>query len=126
MLILRTSTIPENPWLPNSAVYYPMLNAKQRKLWDLSSIGLLRQVGISDAFQADEGYGNWFWGLTPSCLRSLLETAGFRVDFQATEPFAQTMICTPVEIPFEHQLPSEMEALSMGKTISEANIAKPA
>ncbi len=29
MLILRTSTIPENPWLSNSAVYYPMLNPKQ-------------------------------------------------------------------------------------------------
>ena len=53
-------------------------------------------------------------------------TAGFRVDYQATEPFAQTMICTPVEIPFEHRLPGETEARALGEAISEAGIAKPA
>ncbi|MFN7141845.1 MAG: class I SAM-dependent methyltransferase, partial [Limisphaerales bacterium] len=66
-LILRTSTVPEMTGLPNAAVYFPMLSEEDRKLWNLSRLGLLRQVGITDEFQPDQGYGNWFWGLTPSC-----------------------------------------------------------
>src|SRR4029450_3342109 len=84
-LILRTSTIPEVRGLPNAAVYFPMLDAKARELWNLKSLGLLHQAGISNEFQPAEGYGNWFWGLTPSCLTSLLETAGVPPHFRAAE-----------------------------------------
>jgi hypothetical protein len=125
-LILRSSTIPEVEGLPNAAIYYPMLKAKDRKLWDLSPLGLKKQVGITDGFEPAEGYGNWFWGLSPSCVTSLLETAGFRVEHRATEPFAQTFICTPVEVPFQHRLPDEGEARQMAWAISEAKIAQPA
>ncbi|MFC1975504.1 class I SAM-dependent methyltransferase [Chloroflexota bacterium] len=125
-LILRTSTIPEVDGLPNAAVYFPMLKKEDRKLWNLSSLGLVRQVGITDGFEPEQGYGNWFWGLTPSCLVSLLETAGFQVDFRFTEAFAQTVICTPVDIPFSHRLPDEVEARSMAEAISELGIAQPA
>ncbi|MDQ4077917.1 MAG: class I SAM-dependent methyltransferase [Chloroflexota bacterium] len=125
-LILRTSTIPEVDGLPNAAVYYPMLKPEERQLWNLSSLGVGRQVGITDGFEPGEGYGNWFWGMTPSCVRSLLETAGFRVDHRATEPFAQTFICTPVAPPFAHRLPDEVEARRMAEAISEAGIAQPA
>jgi len=125
-LILRTSTIPEINGLPNAAVYYPMLNSKDRQLWNLFSLGVGRQVGITDSFEPEEGYGNWFWGLTPSCISGLLETAGFRVDHRATEAFAQTFICTPVVVPFAHRLPDEVEARSMAEAISVAGIARPA
>ena len=40
----------------------------------------------------------------------MLETAGFRVDYRATEPFAQTFVCTAVDVPFAHRLPDEVEA----------------
>lgn len=125
-LILRTSTIPEVRGLPNAAVYFPMLDAKARELWNLKSLGLLHQAGISNEFQAGEGYGNWFWGLTPSCLESLLKTAGFRVDFRATEAFAQTVVCTAVEAPLAHRLPGEEEARQVAAEISAAGIARPA
>lgn len=125
-LILRSSTIPEIDGLPNAAVYFPMLKEKDRKLWNLSSLGLAGQLGISTPFKPEEGYGNWFWGMTPSCMKSLTETAGFRVDHQYTEAFAQTLICTPVDIPFAHRLPGEDEARQMAEMISEAGIAKPA
>jgi hypothetical protein len=125
-LILRTSTIPEIESLPNAAIYFPMLKPEDRRLWNLASLGVGRQVGITAEFEPHEGYGNWFWGLTPSCLASLLETAGFRVNHRATEPFAQTFICTPVTVPFEHRLPDEVEARVMGEVISEAGIAQPA
>lgn len=125
-LILRTSTIPEIRGLPNAAVYFPMLDAKARKLWNLKSLGLRYQAGISNEFQPEEGYGNWFWGLTPSCLVSMLETAGFRIDFQATEAFAQSVVCTAVAAPLDHRLPGEEEARQLAAEISAAGIAAPA
>jgi 2-polyprenyl-3-methyl-5-hydroxy-6-metoxy-1,4-benzoquinol methylase len=125
-LILRTSTIPEVRGLPNAAVYFPMLDAKARALWNLHSLGLLHQSGISNEFQPAQGYGNWFWGLTPSCLESLLKTAGFRVDFRATEAFAQTVICAAVAPAMAHELPDQMSARRLAAEISAAGIARPA
>ena len=126
LLILRTSTIPEIDGLPNAAVYYPMLEASGRRLWNLSSLGVKWQAGITQGFDPSQGYGNWFWGITPSCLSSLLKTAGFIVEFQAREPFAETMICRPTTVPFAHRLPEEREARAMAEEISKAGIAKPA
>jgi SAM-dependent methyltransferase len=125
-LILRTSTIPEVRGLPNAAVYFPMLDDDARKLWSLKSLGVQHQSGISNEFQPHEGYGNWFWGLTPSCLMSLLQTAGFRVECRASEAFAQTLVCKAVDPPFAHRLPDEREARAMGSAVSEAGIARPA
>ena len=125
-LILRTSTIPEVEGLPNAAVFFPMLGPKDRRLWQLSRLGLRHQAGISDAFRPQDGYGNWFWGLTPSCLRSMLEVSGFRVDEQWEEPFAQTMICAPAATPFAHRLPGTAEARELGAAVSAAGSARPA
>ena len=125
-LILRTSTIPEVRGLPNAAVFFPMLDARGRELWNLKSLGVLHQAGISGEFDPGQGYGNWFWGLTPSCLESLLKTAGFRVETRATEAFAQTVVCTAVAAPLDHRLPGEEEARGMGADISAKGIARPA
>src|SRR5690554_52297 len=125
-LILRTSTIPEVSGLPNAAVYFPMLSERDRALWNLESLGVGKQVGITDGFEPDQGYGNWFWGLTPSCLISLVETAGFKVINQATEAFVQTLVCSTVSPPFYHTIPDPIEALNFGREISEKGIAKPA
>jgi SAM-dependent methyltransferase len=125
-LILRTSTIPEVEGLPNAAVYFPMLSEQGRALWNLKRLGVLHQAGISTAFDAAAGYGNWFWGLSPSCLESLLKTAGFRIDMRATEAFAQTVICTAVSEPLDHRLPGEDEARRVGDEISNAGVARPA
>jgi hypothetical protein len=125
-LILRTSTIPEVDGLPNAAVYFPLLDEQGRRLWNLRALGLQWQAGITEAFNPRDGYGNWFWGMSPSCLKSLVETAGFRVDTVETEPFAQTFVCTPVAVPFAHRLPGESEARAIAADISEARIAAPA
>jgi hypothetical protein len=125
-LILRTSTIPEIGGLPNAAVYFPMLPQPARRLWDLKSLGLRHQAGISNAFNGSDGYGNWFWGLTPSCLVALLETAGFVVERRDPEPFAQTVIAKAVDVPFMHRLPGTHEARALGSAISAARIAEPA
>ena len=125
-LILRTSTIPEIKGLPNAAVYFPMLKPEDRQLWNLNSLGVLIQAGITDAFDPNKGYGNWFWGHTPSCLMSLLKTAGFKVEWRFNEAFVQTVICKAVDIPFIHRLPGEKEAKEIAEKISAAGIARPA
>ena len=125
-LILRTSTIPEIDGLPQAAVYYPSLDPAARSLWNLKSLGLMKQVGISDGFQPSEGYGNWFWGLTPSAVEAMLATAGFRVDFRAYEAFAHTVVCTAVAPSIDHRLPGELESREIGAAISQAGIARPA
>ena len=125
-LILRTSTIPEVNGLPNFSVYFPMLDEKARKLWNLSNLGLMNQIGISGAFDPEQGYGNWFWGLTPSSLVALVQTAGFSVEWQFEEAFSQTLICRVVDVPFAHVLPDETDSRILAKQISEKGIAKPA
>lgn len=125
-LLLRTSTIPEVRGLPHAAVFYPMLDARARRTWNLSSLGLGRQVGISDAFQPEAGYGNWFWGLSPSCVAALLVAAGFRVRERAEEAFAQTFVCDAVAPPFHHALPSTDGARQLGVEVSAAGAARPA
>lgn len=125
-LILRTSTIPEVDGLPNAAVFFPMLQAPDRALWDLKRLGLLNQVGITGAFDPQSGYGNWFWGLTPSCLRSMLQVAGFAVAEQWQEAFVQTIVATPVATAFRHSLPGDSEAREMAGAISGAGVARPA
>lgn len=124
-LILRSSTIPEVPGLPNVAVYYPGLRARDRRLWQLQRLGVGEQVGITRAFRAADGYGNWFWGLTPSCVASMLATAGFRVERQASEAFAQTFLCRTVEQPFAHRLPGDAAGRAIGQAVSASGRARP-
>ena len=112
--------------MPNAAVLFPNLSTASRALWQLSPLGLRHQVGISTPFDPVEGYGNWFWGLTPSCLRSMLEVAGFRVDQEWLEPFAWTGICLPAATAFVHRLPGTAEARELGAVVSAAGVARPA
>lgn len=124
-LILRTSTIPEVPGVRNMAVYWPLLPDRQRRLWAHQRLGVGCQLGISAPFDPREGYGNWFWGLTPSCVMALLRTAGFRPVHRATEPWAQTFVCEAVAPPIEHVLPNRAEARRMGDRVSASGEARP-
>jgi hypothetical protein len=103
-----------------------MLDAQSRRTWNLSSLGLGCQVGISAAFQPEAGYGNWFWGMSPSCVSAMLAAAGFRVRQQAEEGFAQTFVCDAVAPPFHHALPSVDAARELGAEVSAAGAARPA
>src|SRR5713101_428777 len=73
-LILNTALIPEMKGIQNIAVFYPFLPAAQRKLWDP---GRALRIGLTGPYEPESGYGNWFWGFTPSCVEALLEGTGF-------------------------------------------------
>lgn len=125
-LLLRTSTIPEVAGLRNAAVFFPYLDDRSRDLWTLRRLGVAQQVGITNRFDGGDGYGNWFWGLTPSCLTAMLACAGFTVEHRATEAFAQTIVARVSGVPFEHRLPEEAEARAVGEEVSRSGSARPA
>jgi hypothetical protein len=97
VLILRSSLIPEMPGLRNAAIFYPMLEGAYRRLFNLR-IGC--QMAITVPYDPENGYGNWFWGLTPSCVESLLECAGFTILKKYVEPFHGSFICRVAERKF--------------------------
>ncbi len=103
-LILRTSTVPENSRLPNMAVFWPHLSASQRRLWSKAGG---RQLGIDNAFDAADGYGNWFWGFSPTCLRSVLRVVGFEVIEEYYAAMAITVVCRAAHPPLRSVEPEE-------------------
>ncbi len=73
-LILGSATIRERR-TPQTAVYYPFLDARARGRMTYRTPHL--KVGLDTAMRDDWLYANWFWGLTPSCVQAMLRTAGF-------------------------------------------------
>ena len=96
-LILNTASIPEMHGIRNGAVFYPFLNEKQRKIWN-RKVG--SQKAITGPYEPEEGYANWFWGFTPSCLESMLECAGFEVKERFISPFLSILVCKTVSTKF--------------------------
>ncbi len=97
-LILSTALIPEMKGMQNVAVFWPFLSVAQRKLWDLGG-GLRR--GLTGPYESESGYGNWFWGLTPSCVEALLECTGFKIEERSIGPFGGTFLCRTAPLRFE-------------------------
>ena len=96
-LILNTASIPEMPGIRNGAIFYPFLSAEQRKIWN-RKIG--SQKSITGPYEPEEGYANWFWGLTPSVLESMLSCVGFEVTKRYITPFNSIFICKAVAVKF--------------------------
>ena len=79
-LILESLVIPEMPGWPNMATFYPFQPPKRAERWNTSNKGgAKKQLGINIAFDPAEGTANNFWGLSPSCVESLLRVAGFTI-----------------------------------------------
>lgn len=96
-LILNTASIPEMPGVKNAAVFYPYLSEDQRKIWNR---GIGSQMGITGAYEPEQGYGNWFWGMTPSSIESMLNVAGFEVTERYVFNFRTVFVCKAVEAKF--------------------------
>jgi SAM-dependent methyltransferase len=97
VLILQTQTIPEMHGMKNVGVFFPYLDERQRRIWKQ---GMGMQKAITGPYEPESGYGNWFWGLTPSCVESLLQCAGFKVEERQIRPFNAYFICRTRPIQF--------------------------
>jgi len=96
-LILNTASIPEMPGLRNIGVFYPFLDEKQRRIWNIGS-GM--QKAITGPYEPEEGYANWFWGMTPSLIESLLNCAGFEVAEKFVSPKLAVFVARTTDLKF--------------------------
>lgn len=96
-LILNTASIPERRGMKNTAVFYPYLSENQRAIWNR---GIGTQAGITGPYEPLAGYANWFWGMTPSCIESLLNVAGFEVTERYIFKFRTVFVCRAIPVQF--------------------------
>jgi hypothetical protein len=97
ILLLNTASIPEMFGIRNGAIFYPYLPESQRKIWNR---GIGSQKAITGPYEPQEGYANWFWGMTPSCIESLLNVAGFEVVHRSVFNFRTVFVCQAVSSKF--------------------------
>jgi SAM-dependent methyltransferase len=86
-LILESLIIPELPRFKNMATFFPMQPTGRKNPWNTAGKGgAASQLAISTEYQPGEGFANNFWGMTPSCIESLLQTAAFEVESSRMMP----------------------------------------
>ena len=81
-LLLGSEVIPEVPGIENACIFYPGRGrASERAFAHAYGERAPTYPGMTHAFDETplHGYGNMWWGLSPSALRSMLEYSGFAV-----------------------------------------------
>jgi hypothetical protein len=81
LLYFGTHAVPEVPGFPGACLYYPAFGEAERRALSKAYWRPEEHWGIGTPFneRAGLGYGNFWWGLTPSAVRAMLHTAGFDV-----------------------------------------------
>ncbi len=92
-LILATEALPEVPGVPGACVFYPALGDRARDAY--AGVPGGRALGVTERFDPAAGYGNWFWGITPSALRGMLGVSGFVVERELGDALHRTVIARP-------------------------------
>jgi hypothetical protein len=90
VLILASETLPEVPGVPQACVFYPGLTDRQRRAYAGAPGG--GAIGVTTPYEHERGYSNWYWGITPSALTAMTETAGFDVVERHTTPLHTTLV----------------------------------
>lgn len=106
LMYLGTLTLPEIPGFPNAAIYYPYLSAEERRPyaagadWDSRVPEGLLAIGPDFDERPMTGYGNCWWGLTRSALKSMLRAARFEVIEEREifpSPYLSEFVCRPID-----------------------------
>jgi hypothetical protein len=79
-LLLATETICELPGRPRSCVFAPTA---------------ADHPNATAPSGADGGYAPWYWGISPSALRAMLDVAGFDVADEHRTPLHVTVVAHP-------------------------------
>lgn len=93
LVILGSATVPEVPGIPNACVFYPGLGDAARAVYRPAGGGT--RHAITGPFDPAQGYGNWFWGLSPSAVRGMLAATGLEVVEWLEEPFHVLAVTRP-------------------------------
>jgi hypothetical protein len=76
-LLLATETVAETPGRRNSCVIAP---------------GRDEHPNSEPATGPDQGFGPWYWGISPSALRTMLKLSGFEIVEQHRTPLHVTVV----------------------------------
>lgn len=101
-LLLGSHVIPEVPGIEQACIWYPGLSETSRGAFRRAHGGdrAPTALGVTEPFDPSPGmeYANWWWGITPSALRSMLAAAGFEViEEHHYTPFLVDLLTRPVE-----------------------------
>lgn len=102
LLFLGTHTIPEIPGFPQACIYYPFLGRRARRALGRPHWKPDAMLGVGAPFDDRPmfGYGNFWWGITPSALRAMLASARFEIVEERREhayPWHMDVVARPVE-----------------------------
>jgi SAM-dependent methyltransferase len=102
-LMLATHIVPEIPGFPSACIWYPGLPEEARRTFADAHGGRADSLwGASTEFDRTEalGYANFWWGITPSALRGMLDVANFEVlEERLPDPFIADVLARPVDRP---------------------------
>ena len=92
LLILQTMTLPELPGVKQGAVFYPGLpKSGLYERW-----GPEAARGLRAPRPGEDPYAPWWWGISRSALRAMLQTAGFECLDEWGDPFSVHVVARPV------------------------------
>jgi SAM-dependent methyltransferase len=87
-LMLGTRVIPEVPGLEQACIFHPLQSEDARKEMARAYGDDAPRIGLTTPFEPEGGYANWWWGMSPSAVRAMMEVAGFEVlEEHALTPF---------------------------------------
>ena len=89
-LMLGSATIPEVPGVPQACLFLPGLSDARRAAFRGAWIGT--PMGVATSFDAQEGYANWWWAITPSALDAMLRASGFEPVETVRHPFYTAVV----------------------------------
>jgi hypothetical protein len=100
LLIIGSATIPEVPGFPQACVYYPYLSRNERKPFARGLADPAMSIGVGTPYDPRPmyGHGNFWWGITPSALRAMVQSAGFDIIEEIappTHPWGTDLVAVP-------------------------------
>lgn len=99
-LVLGTRVIPEVPGVEQACVFYPLQSAQAQAEWARGMGDEVLRPGATAPFRRDLTYENWWWGMSPSAVRAMLDLAGFSVvEEHSPTPFMTDFVACRDERP---------------------------
>jgi hypothetical protein len=96
-LVLGSQVIPEVPGLEQACVFYPGLSEDAREEFARAHGHPDHpRVGVTVPFDPGAGYANYWWGISRSALKGILEVGGFSVtEEHSPTPFLVDFVARP-------------------------------
>ncbi len=79
-------------------LFFTRILMKNKEIFGVRGIG--SQMSIAGPYEPKQGYGNWFWRMTPCLIELMLNCAGFKIKERYLFNFRAVFVCEVTEIKF--------------------------